>query len=90
MNVQQLKNLGYQVKIIHNRRIEHDAWFNPHLLPKGGSTNVILEKDGRTYGGIALCSDKDNYCRATGRTVALARAMAKCEGLREKVPNLFL
>lgn len=90
MKISDLKKLNYKITVIHNRRIEHDDWLNPYLLPKGGSTNVILEKDGRTYGGLALCSDKDNYCRATGRTVALARAMAKCEGLREKVPNLFL
>lgn len=91
MNVQQLKNLGYQVKIIHNRRMELDeTTWDYTILPRGGATNVTLVKDGKAYGGIALCSDKDNYCKSTGRKVALARAMAKCEYLREKVPNLFL
>ena len=91
MNVQQLKNLGYQVKIIHNRRMELDeATWDYTILPRGGATNAILQKDGKSFDGIAICSDKDNYCKATGRKVALARAMAKCEFLREKVPNLFL
>jgi hypothetical protein len=91
MNVQQLKNLGYQVKIIHNRRMEVDYDNQEtYILPRGGATNAVLQKDGRVYDGVAICSDKDNYCKDTGRKVALARAMAKCEFLREKVPNLFL
>ncbi len=89
MNVQQLKNLGYQVKIIHNRRMQSD--FTDYIiLPRGGMTNAVIQKDGKIYAGAARCSDKDNYCKSTGRKVALARAMAKCEFLREKVPNLFL
>lgn len=91
MNVQQLKKLGYQVKIIHNRRMELDEdSLDYTILPRGGATNVVIQKDGKSFDGMAVCSDKDNYCRATGRKVALARAMAKCEFLREKVPNLFL
>lgn len=97
MKISDLKKLGYKVTVVHNRRMEFDwdsfdenGQYGQLILPKGGATNVVLEKDGRVYDGMALCSDKDNYCRATGRTVALARAMAKCEFLREKVPNLFL
>ncbi len=93
MNVQQLRKLGYQVKIIHNRRMEYEQMpdgMKPILLPRGGATNAIIQKDGKSFYGVAVCSDKDNYCRSTGRKVALARAMAKCEFLREKVPNLFL
>jgi hypothetical protein len=91
MDVAQLKKLGYQVKVIHNRRMElDDETLDYTVLPRGGATNVVLQKDGKQFSGVALCSDKDNYCRSTGRKVALARAMAKCEFLREKVPNLFL
>jgi len=90
MKILDLKKLGYKVTVVHNRRTLFDEYFGVEVSPKGGTTNVLLEKDGRVYGGLAVCSDKDNYCRATGRTVALARAMAKCEALREKVPNLFL
>ncbi len=91
MNVQQLKKLGYQVKVIHNRRMELDEeTYDYTVLPRGGATHVALIKDGKSYAGIAVCSDKDNYCKSTGRKVALARAMAKCEFLREKVPNLFV
>ncbi len=94
MKISDLKKLGYKVTVVHNRRTEYiDVFgddFSLGFAPKGWTTNVVLEKDGKIYGGEAVCSDKDNYCRATGRTVALARAMAKCEALREKVPNLFL
>ena len=44
--------------------------------PTGGKTRVILTlADGREFWGEARCSDRDNYCRKTGREIALGRAL---------------
>jgi hypothetical protein len=49
--------------------------------PKGGETFVfVMLPDGRSAAGKATCSNKDNFNRATGRRIALERAL---EDLRE-------
>ena len=36
---------------------------------------VNVEEPEKNYGGYASCSLADNFCRATGRKIALARAI---------------
>lgn len=87
--VQQLREEGYTVKVRHTRRWEsvgepsfhNDAPVEPfftasaRLAPKGGKTEVRIEKDNSGASGEAVCSLDDNYCRATGRNIALGRAL---------------
>lgn len=47
------------------------------VLPHGGETEVSLFDHGACVGtGIAVCSKKDNYCRKTGRVLAIERALS--------------
>ena len=42
-------------------------------LPTGGITLAIERTNSIVAFGMATCSDKDNFCRATGRKVAAER-----------------
>ena len=43
---------------------------------RGGMTIAVIEwPDGTAVCAVSLCSDKDNFCRRTGRDTALARAL---------------
>lgn len=44
------------------------------VLTNGGETKVILDIEGKQYVGVAICSNKDNFCRKTGRKIAILRA----------------
>jgi hypothetical protein len=90
MNVQKLKQMGYRVDIIHSRIRDINALGKPEIAARGGNTIAVLKKSGHIYRGEAICSKDDNYCKSTGRKVALARALAKIPSLRDKVPNLFV
>lgn len=63
----------------HGRLMRHEAKrLCPDQLPlaKGGLTAVAIERpDGRTFYGYAVCSPRDNYCKAIGRQIALGRAL---------------
>lgn len=52
------------------------------MQPKGGATVVFLPEHGRF--GIALCCDKDRYCRQWGRKIATERAK---NGERSRIRN---
>lgn len=43
---------------------------------KGGCTVAVVKTpDGRRFAGFALCSKSDNFCKNTGRCIALGRAI---------------
>lgn len=42
--------------------------------PKGRTTQVILDIKGKRYFGIAICGKGDNFCKKTGRKLAILRA----------------
>jgi hypothetical protein len=45
---------------------------------KGGLTSVqVVLAGGRIVVGFARCSNRDNYCKAIGRQIALGRALKK-------------
>jgi hypothetical protein len=42
-------------------------------IQNGGATVVSIVKDGNTHIGISLCSNKDKFCKLTGKTIAINR-----------------
>ena len=74
MTIQQLRNNGYKVRVLHNRLyngyhkwqvgdIDHVKKYGP-LDPdsKGGSTQVVIDSPtGEHFTGLAMCSKKENY-----------------------------
>lgn len=76
--VQELRSQGYTVKVRHNRARPSDTLAS--VDPKGGSTEVRIEKDGVGASGEAVCSAKDNYSRKVGRNIALGRALKALRG----------
>lgn len=45
------------------------------ISPRGGQTQVVIEKNGKKSVGISYCYFTDNFSRAEGISVALKRAM---------------
>lgn len=56
------------------------------LVPsnKGGATVAYEEIDGNLHFAVAVCSDRDNFCRRIGRAVASGRLKL---GVSFSVPN---
>lgn len=84
MTVQELRNKGYKVKVLHNRlyrgrfkwqAVNHnfDGIIDPDT--KGGSTHIIIDSPkGDHFEGVALCSKMDNYDKKLGVRIALGRS----------------
>lgn len=85
--VQELRNNGYKVKVMHNRLYNgRFKWQRPNIDnqsfgciidpdPKGGSTHIIIDSPtGSRYEGIAICSKEDNYHKKLGVRIALGRS----------------
>jgi hypothetical protein len=87
MTVQQLRNNGYKVRVLHCRLyngyhtwqvgghqyIQQNAPVDPDS--KGGSTQVIIDSpDGKHFRGLAMCSKKENYNKKMGVRIALGRS----------------
>ena len=87
MTIQQLRNNGYKVRVLHCRLyngyhtwqnggheyIQRNAPVDPDS--KGGSTQVIIDSpDGKHFRGLAMCSKKDNYNKKMGVKIALGRS----------------
>ena len=90
-----LKEAGYKVTVSHQRRYE--AVPSPHgwipaavqshrIIPTGGITRVEIfwpDKPEEVLAtGVAFCSNRDNYNRKLGLTIAIGRAL-KALGWRE-------
>ena len=87
MTVQQLRNTGYKVRVLHNRLYngyqkwqvgsrDRAAFSGMPIEPdsKGGSTEVVIDSpDGRHFHGVAICSKKENYNKKLGVKIALGR-----------------
>ena len=85
MTVQELRNKGFKVKVLHNRlykgkfkwqRVSAVVGSGP-IDPdtKGGSTHIIIDSpSGSHYEGIAICSKQDNYDKKLGVRIALGRS----------------
>lgn len=88
MTVQQLRNSGYKIRVLHNRLYNgYHKWqvgagdrvvfsgvpIDPDA--KGGSTEVIIDSPtGEHFHGLAICSRKENYNKKLGVRIALGRS----------------
>ena len=87
MTIQQLRNSGYKVKVLHNRlyngyykwqvgsKPSGEQGYGP-IDPdaRGGSTQIIIDSpSGAHYQGLALCNNKDNYNKKLGVRIAIGR-----------------
>ena len=61
--------MSNQIKYSH-RRLRDE---NGEILIKGGVTYAYIEGDYFLIAGKAVCSEKDNFCKKTGRKLALRR-----------------
>jgi len=91
MTIQQLRNYGYRVKVLHHRLYNgYYKWqvgskpaggYGYGLIDpdtKGGSTHVIIDSpNGKRYEGLAICSKRDNYNKKLGVRIALGRCNLK-------------
>lgn len=87
MTVQELRNAGYKVRVLHSRRDTFDGY-----RPKGGFTRVVIDSPyGEHFEGEAKCSDKDNYNKKLGVRIALGRCGLNFSKKYDKVAdhNLF-
>ena len=91
MNVKELRNAGYKVKVLHNRLYDGIYLWQTHSPrpsyseadSKGGSTTVIIDSpDGYHFEGHAICSNKENYNKKLGVRIALGRS-----GIYDKITN---
>jgi len=87
MTVQQLRNSGYKVRVLHNRLYNGYYKWQVGSKPaegygygpidpdtKGGSTQIIIDSPhGSHYEGLAICSKKENYNKKLGVRIALGR-----------------
>lgn len=85
MTVQELRNKGYKVRVLHNRlyngyhkwqvgAIESTRYGPIDPDAKGGSTQIIIDSPtGEHYQGLAICSKKENYNKKLGVKIALGR-----------------
>lgn len=86
MTIQELRNKGYKVRVLHNRLYNgYHKWQvgsrsnygNGPIDPdsKGGSTEVIIDTpSGDHFKGLAICSKKENYNKKMGVRIALGRS----------------
>jgi hypothetical protein len=76
--IYQLRKQGYKVRVIHERDeidVPTLSGIRKFLNARGGKTTIELTTpEGKTSKGIAICSEKDNFCRRIGNQVALGRA----------------
>ena len=76
--LQEHQGKPYRIRVSHHR--ERDE--NGKALPRGGVTVVVFEDENRApvAAAQAFCSPKDNFCRRTGRNVAIGRVIKLLEG----------
>ena len=92
MTVQDLRNIGFKVRVLHNRLYngyhkwqvgssrDRASFSGIPIEPdsKGGSTEVVIDSpDGKHYQGVAICSKKENYNKKLGVKIALGRCGVK-------------
>ena len=75
LTVQNLRKMGYKVKVWHSRN--HTESGGLDFAPCGGMTEVAVYDmaDQNSYFGVARCSLKDQYNRKLGVKIALGRAL---------------
>jgi len=64
--------------VTHGQIKQHRGWLASAAQASSAFTLCILEDDdgNEVARGYAFCGDKEQFCRATGRSIALGRAEA--------------
>jgi hypothetical protein len=82
MNIKELRQSGYKIKVEHFRQIgpkkfvPYSRKIKGDIKPKGGFTVVTVTNPiGETSKAVAYCSEQDQFCYKTGAQLALSRAM---------------
>ena len=80
MSVKELRDLGYLVKVFHNRKYMNSFIHEDYLdvvSPHGGDTRVsIIHPDGGDMvSGFANCNPKDNYNKKVAVKICIGRAI---------------
>jgi hypothetical protein len=102
MTIQELRNYGYKVRVLHNRLYNgyykwqvgsksHSVHGYGPIDPdtKGGSTQIVIDSpSGDHYEGLAICSKKENYSKKLGVRIALGRCNINQDFyVRAEAPN---
>lgn len=86
MTIQELRNNGYKVRVLHNRlyngyykwQVGNNSNYGGEAIDpdtKGGSTQVVIDSpNGEHFEGHAVCSKKENYNKRLGVMIALGRS----------------
>lgn len=82
--VEQLKSQGYRVDIRYTRYDKPTSVGFMHFSGKPLFVNAVtratlVTPEGEELSGIAFCGAGDNFCRRSGRTIAINRALNHCE-----------
>jgi hypothetical protein len=93
MNTPTIKNLrqqGYKVRVHHTRNHITKptiSGFKQILSNNGGETTIEITTPNMQYtaSGTSVCSEKDNYNRRIGNSIALGRAWDKLQSLTSHV-----
>jgi hypothetical protein len=80
-SIKKLRQTGYKVRVMHERdtiKVQTISGFRSFYNARGGSTTIqITTPEGITIEGKSRCSQKENFCRKTGNTIAIQRAFEK-------------
>lgn len=86
--ISSLRSKGYRISIKHIRNkcqstvesMEKNGIKMNFVVekpsPRGGKTQVLLEKNGSIYGGEARCRSNEIFCKKEGVSIALSRALS--------------
>ena len=77
--IKRLVDDGYRIEIQHNRRMIYDHHLEAiGYEPRGGYTNVRISREVapelEILRTVAVCSEKDNYNKKIGASIAVGRA----------------
>jgi len=78
--IRQLRRSGFKVRVLHRRqrmtvkKLDGNYFENS---AKGGTTTIEITTPDKQIdvGGVAICSNEDNYSRKVGNAIALGRAI---------------
>lgn len=70
-----------ETHVVHFRNYSDHLWSSDGPMAKGGVTVAFtIDDKANVKAAVAVCSSHDNFCRKTGRDLALTRLEAKPTG----------
>lgn len=91
--IKQLRQTGYKVRVMHTRKHNLlraiDGSFYKQMSNFGGYTRIELTTPcgSVTVAGESTCSDKDNFNRRLGNSIALGRALENLRVCASDISN---